>query len=90
MAEEEVANLIPGVVASTVAFIAGACLLLDDAKDLGDFSRPDHPDPYHHWIWGAILLLAGVAGIGSSAMALLVNGNGDGKDLKGVLKTLSR
>jgi NhaP-type Na+/H+ or K+/H+ antiporter len=81
--EDGVANLIPGILASTAAFIAGTCLLLDDALDLGDFSRPDHPDPYHHWIWGAILLLVGVAGIGSSAMALLANGNGDGKDLKG-------
>ena len=48
--EDGVASLIPGIVVSMATFIAGTCLLLDDALDLGDFSRPDHPDPYHHWI----------------------------------------
>jgi hypothetical protein len=60
-----------GLVASLCAIVAGAALLLDDAKDFGkDGTERDPPMP-HHWIYGTLILIGGVAGACSSGWALL-------------------
>ena len=44
----------------------GAFLLVDDAKDFGTFSTPEHPSPLHHWQLGLALFLAGLIIIAAS------------------------
>lgn len=65
-------NLV-GLAGSLTAFAAGAALLLDDATDLGKFDTPDHPSPFHHWIYGALLMVGGVAGMGVTTLNLLAS-----------------
>jgi hypothetical protein len=56
---------------SLAAVAAGAALMLDDYKDFGkDGSERDPPMP-HHWLWGALTLIGGVAGACASGAALL-------------------
>ncbi len=53
------------------SIIAGAWMLIDDAKDLGKFSTPDHPSPIHHWQWGILALIIGVGASGILALDLI-------------------
>ena len=78
--EDPAANLMkligemsPSVGASLAAFFGGAGLLLDDAHDFAKFDTPDHPNPLHHWLWGVLLMLGGVAGLGVSILNLLAS-----------------
>ena len=60
-----------GLLGSIGAFGLGATLLFDDAKDLGEFSTPEHPSPIHHWIWGLLLMTGGTTGICAFGVKLL-------------------
>lgn len=78
MAEDPTADLIKAfsessltLAPSLAAFLGGAGLLLDDAHDFGKLDSPDHPSPLHHWMWGALLMIGGVAGLGVSLLELL-------------------
>jgi hypothetical protein len=42
------------VTATMDAIASGTSILLDDIRDLGRLDRP------HHWIWGLLLVLAGI------------------------------
>jgi hypothetical protein len=53
----------PGLAGGIAGYIAGSMLMLDDAKDLGKFSTKDHPDPLHHWMWGALLMMGSMGTI---------------------------
>jgi len=35
----------------------GKALILDDKSDIGKFSYEGHPSPFHHWMWGAMLIV---------------------------------
>jgi hypothetical protein len=62
---------VAGLIASLGAIAAGAAMLLDDAKDFGkDGTERDPPMP-HHWLWGALTLIGGVAGACTSSLTLL-------------------
>ena len=52
-------------------FATGAALLIDDYKDFGlDGTERDPPYP-HHWLVGAILMIAGIGLTGASAVQIL-------------------
>jgi len=51
------------------ATLAGIGLMLDDAKDLGQFSTKDHPLPFHHWQWGLLMMLIGLGAASAGAVA---------------------
>jgi len=62
----------PALAGSAVALAAGIGLLVDDAHDFGKLGEePDHPSPFHHWLWGVLLMLGGVAGLGFALLDLL-------------------
>ena len=67
MVGHEVAGLLGGI----AGFGLGSALLLDDAKDLGKFSTPDHPSPIHHWQIGLCLMIASLIGICASGLSLI-------------------
>lgn len=76
--EDPVAGLIktfsgtsPTLVPSLAAFAGGIGMILDDYKDFAKFDSLDHPSPFHHWLWGALLMIGGVAGLGVSLLNLL-------------------
>ena len=48
-----------------IGTIVGAALMIDDVKDLGMFSTPEHPSPIHHWWIGLIIFLASVGVLGT-------------------------
>ena len=50
----------PLLTGGTALFLAGAAMLADDIHDFGDFSRPDHPLPFHHWQYGAICIVSSI------------------------------
>lgn len=60
-----------GLAASLGAIAAGAVLLLDDYKDFGKDGSERNPAMPHHWQWGALTLIGGVAGACTSGLALL-------------------
>jgi len=56
----------------------GLGLILDDYKDIGLIGyeiRPQHPRTLegtpHHWLYGYFIFLAGLAGVGLSALKLM-------------------
>ena len=60
-----------GLAGGMGAFILGAALLVDDYNDFGkDGSERDPPSP-HHWLAGAIIMMAGVAATCASGLKLL-------------------
>jgi len=60
-----------GMLASGGAFLTGVALLADDAGDFGELSTPEHPSPFHHWIWGAGMMMVGIAGMGFNLLRLI-------------------
>jgi hypothetical protein len=66
---------IAGLIGSIGAMALGAALLVDDYRDFGlDGTERDPPMP-HHWLWGALVLVGGVAGACASGLALLKRGS---------------
>jgi len=61
----------PALFASIAGFLAGCQLMLDDVKDYGQFSTPEHPSPFHHWIWGALLMLISTGGLGFAMLDIM-------------------
>jgi len=53
-----------------VGSIVGLALIMDDIKDFGFFSTPEHPSPFHHWMWGLIIYLVSLGLIGAGAIIL--------------------
>ena len=47
---------------STLGLTIGSGLMLDDARDFGQFSKPGHPSPLHHWQLGLALFVASLLG----------------------------
>ena len=37
-------------------------MMLDDARDFGQFGKPGHPSPLHHWQLGLALFVASLLG----------------------------
>ena len=61
---------------SLTSFATGAALLLDDAKDFGKFEHPPgdpNPTPFHHWLWGTLIMSGGLVGMGLSLMNLIMS-----------------
>lgn len=58
-----------------MTYVAGATLFLDDAKDFGSLVCNGCPvigEPHpHHWLVGAILMIAGIGITGVSALQIL-------------------
>ena len=50
--------------------VVGLALLVDDIKDFGLFSTPEHPSPLHHWQYGLILFIVGLGLIGAGTIIL--------------------
>jgi len=63
----------PVLAASGAALLAGVALLADDAKDFAKLDTPDHPSPFHHWMWGTLLIIGASAGLGAALLDLLCN-----------------
>jgi hypothetical protein len=60
-----------GLAASIGTMALGAALIFDDVRDFGlDGSERDPPVP-HHYIYGILMLLGGVAGTCYSGLSLL-------------------
>ena len=47
---------------STLGLTIGSGLMLDDAEDFGQFRKPGHPSPLHHWQLGLALFMASLFG----------------------------
>lgn len=60
-----------GVLISGGAFFTGVALLLDDAKDFGKMGDERDPPLPHHWLYGALMMIGGTAGMGFSLLRLL-------------------
>ena len=56
--------------AGVAGFIIGLALTLDDVKDFGLFSTPEHPSPIHHWWIGLIIYLVSLGLIGAGTIIL--------------------
>lgn len=64
----------PALAASGAAFLGGIALLADDWHDFGKLGGDkDHPGPFHHWLWGTLLMIGGTAALGASLLDLLRN-----------------
>jgi len=64
----------PALAASGAALLAGIALLADDAHDFGKLGGDkDHPSPFHHWMWGTLLIIGASAGLGAALLDLLCN-----------------
>jgi len=68
---KKLAEQCPALAASSATVLTGIALLLDDAKDFGKLGAERDPPVPHHWIYGCLLLFAGVAGLGLSVLSLL-------------------
>jgi len=62
---------VAGLMSSIGAILLGGILLLDDYKDFGKDGSERDPAMPHHWLWGALTLIGGVAGACTSGLALL-------------------
>jgi hypothetical protein len=60
-----------GLAISLGAIVTGAVLMLDDYKDFGKDGSERRPAMPHHWLWGVLTLIGGVAGTCASGIALL-------------------
>jgi hypothetical protein len=60
-----------GLLASIGTILGGAVLLLDDVKDFGKIGTERNPPMPHHYMYGALMVIGGVAGICASGLALL-------------------
>ena len=56
--------------AGVAGSIIGLALTLDDVKDFGLFSTPEHPSPIHHWWIGLIIYLVSLGLIGAGTIIL--------------------
>jgi len=71
LSKEDSTRDLAGLLGSLAGIAAGAGLVLDDYKDLGkDGSERDPPMP-HHYMWGIIALLGGLAGTCLFGISLL-------------------
>jgi hypothetical protein len=62
---------VAGLLASIGTILGGAALLLDDVKDFGKIGTERNPPMPHHYIYGALMILGGVAGACFSGLSLL-------------------
>ena len=56
---------------STLGLTIGSGLMLDDARDFGQFRKPGHPSPLHHWQLGLALFVASLLGFAYLAPLLV-------------------
>lgn len=70
-AMKQLGEISPTLVSSLGAFFGGALLLLDDYKDFGKMGDERDPPVPHHWLWGVLAMVGGVAGINLSLLNLL-------------------
>jgi hypothetical protein len=62
---------VAGLLASLGTIFGGAALLLDDVKDFGKIGTERNPPVPHHYMYGALMIISGVAGTCASGLALL-------------------
>lgn len=62
---------VAGLAASVGTIALGVALALDDAKDFGKLGDERDPPVPHHWEYGILMLLGGIAGLGLSILDLL-------------------
>lgn len=61
---------LPAFAAGVGALIAGVAMLMDDFKDIGKTGAERNPPVPHHWMYGIIAIVGGVAGVGLTVLDL--------------------